>query len=202
VWWEEKSQAPAAFATEILAATKSPTDALAEAIIQLNNLGKLDPEFAKLFNLTAPDGAIAKAAGSNATEARLAQLEREEQARKEAQETAQLHDRWAAEIESQIQEVVVANGLSFATPQDAAKFRSDLINTAAERGTETIAIAYELMEAARLKAAALEAKKTQKVNSKRAMRVVSKPTDAPSGSSGTKVTDWRSASRIAVDAAL
>lgn len=142
-WLEPRAKDPVFWVTEILSDTSSPTDAIAAAIVKLNEQGKLDPEFAKVFKLDAPENPVNRFNESFKTEERLNRLEQFESAALEKETKAQSLQR----IEQELDDVIVAHK-GTVTPL----LRKEILDIVVEKnGKIDFDSAYELHEARKAK---------------------------------------------------
>lgn len=151
---------PVQWVTEIVSGASDPTAALAQALVALNNAGKLDPEFVKTFGLEAPE-LTGKATQAQA-EDRIARLEREREEERQAAEAKAARDAALAEYRSQWLEIVTDEGLTFGSPAEETAFKAELAAFAGQHQITDLRIAYAAMERQRERIAQREAQQKAK----------------------------------------
>ena len=184
-WYSQRQANPVAWGAEIAGQTGDATGFVAQLITELNGAGVLDPKFVEAFGLAAPDNAVAQAAAFGKAQDRIARLEAEQDAQRQAYEEQQMEAQVAQSIESELNQVVADNDLKFASAQEREKFRRELFTVATEYEIADLAKAYKVMKAeissadnsVKSKPVVNPERRVEAVQRKRAARAMSRPTD-------------------------
>lgn len=200
-WYKEKTAKPVDWLAEIATETGDATKAVALLINQLNEAGQLDPRFAEVFDLKAPDNPVNKIAGDASTEARIRELEAEREAARVERERAAEEAEVQASIEQQVFDLLEGEGVKFKSDREFRQFKIDLFETATNAGITDLKVAYELMQSRAEKSRAAEQRKKDALEKKRAQRVVSKPEPAAAtADADRRYSTVDEAARAAMDA--
>lgn len=202
-WVEQRSKDPVAWAAEIATATGNPTALVAALIRSLTDAGALERDFVEAFGLDAPDNPVVRTAKAKEGDDRVAELERKLAEREERERQEARQRELYTEYERQVQSIIEAEGLDFASDAEVQQFRVELFTFAKETGlVDNLTYAYAVMSRQREKAEADKRKRLEaEAAKKRKASVVSKkPGTAGAPVVEPKVTNgsYEEAARLAL----
>lgn len=131
-WLETRMADPAGWAREVVADSPNPTQTIAQAIVELNKQGLLDPAFAEQFKLEAPESAVAAAAEGGVQSKRLEELERRQKEQDEAARQQAENRQIVAQMFQDWEQLKVEQGLSFDSEEDEHTARRETLKFAIE----------------------------------------------------------------------
>lgn len=148
-WYQENMADPAGWATELIAESPDPTQAVAQAILALNEQNLLSDQFREAFNLEP----VERSFQQDATARKIAELEAklEERDRTDAQRAEV--QRALAAYEQTWTQIKAEEGLTFESPQAEAKAKAELVKFAREREITDLEAAYAALAYQRSKSA-------------------------------------------------
>jgi hypothetical protein len=129
---------------EIVSESPDPTAAIAKALYELANEGKLDAEFVNTFGIDA--GEVAKRATESKRDTELEQLRKKVEDRERTEAEQRAIQEQAKKYESQWTEIKSGHGLDFQTRDDEIAAKRELLQFAMNnRMAHSLQDAYDLM---------------------------------------------------------
>jgi len=143
-WYESRAANPTDWVKEIISESPDPTAAIAKALYELANDGKLDPEFVSTFGIDA--GEVAKRATESKRDTELDELRRkvEDRERTEAEQKAIREQ--AQKYQSEWDEIKKSHTLEFDSRDAEIEAKRELLQFAMNnRMAHSLTDAYDLM---------------------------------------------------------
>jgi hypothetical protein len=143
-WYESRASNPTDWVKEIVSESPDPTAAIAKALYELANEGKLDAEFVQTFGIDA--GEVAKRATELKRDSELDSLRKkvEERERSEAEQRAIQEQ--ARKYQSEWDDIKQSNSLAFDNRDDEISAKRELLQFAMNnRMAHSLKDAYDLM---------------------------------------------------------
>lgn len=201
-WYTSRANDPSGWVAEIVSAASDPTAVFAVALRDLADKGMFDPEFVKVFGLTAPDNPVNRKASEKAADKRVAELERKLTEREERESAEQQQVALVTEYERQLENIIAEESIKFSSAKEEQEFRIELLTFAKENDLyDNLEVAYAVMARSRAKVEReRNAQKAQTVTKKRKAQVISRPssTTAPDAPEKVKGGDYEAAARLAL----
>lgn len=143
-WYESRAANPTDWVKEIISESPDPTAAIAKALYELANDGKLDAEFVKTFGIDAGD--VAKRATESKRDTELDQLRKKVEDRERSESEQRAIQEQAKKYESQWSDIKSGHGLNFTTRDDEIAAKRELLQFAMNnRMAHSLQDAYDLM---------------------------------------------------------
>ena len=143
-WYESRAANPTDWVKEIVSESPDPTAAIAKALYELANEGKLDAEFVSTFGIDA--GEVAKRATESKRDTELEQLRKKVEDRERTEAEQRAIQEQAKKYESQWSEIKSGHGLNFETRDDEIAAKRELLQFAMNnRMAHSLTDAYDLM---------------------------------------------------------
>ena len=143
-WYESRAANPTDWVKEIVSESPDPTAAIAKALYELANEGKLDAEFVSTFGIDA--GEVAKRATESKRDTELEQLRKKVEDRERTEAEQRAIQEQAKKYESQWTEIKSGHGLNFETRDDEIAAKRELLQFAMNnRMAHSLTDAYDLM---------------------------------------------------------
>jgi len=151
-WYEQRASSPSNWIAEIASQSQDPTSTVATALYSLAQAGMLDPKFVETFGIDS--GQIAETAKTHRIESEVEKLRREMQERDAAEaqrnsatQRQQLIQQRAAIYEQEWEQIKATKNLDFATFEDEATAKKQLLQFAMEnRLGKSLIDAHDLFE--------------------------------------------------------
>jgi hypothetical protein len=143
-WYESRAANPTDWVKEIVSESPDPTAAIAKALYELANEGRLDAEFVKTFGIDA--GEVAKRATESKRDSELDELRKkvEDRDRSEAEQRAIREQ--AQKYQSEWDAIKQSKSLDFSTRDDEIAAKRELLKFAMNnRMAHSLTDAYDLM---------------------------------------------------------
>ena len=143
-WYESRAANPTDWVKEIVSESPDPTAAIAKALYELANEGKLDAEFVSTFGIDA--GEVAKRATESKRDTELEQLRKKVEDRERTEAEQRAIQEQAKKYEAQWSEIKSGHGLNFETRDDEIAAKRELLQFAMNnRMAHSLTDAYDLM---------------------------------------------------------
>lgn len=143
-WYESRAANPTDWVKEIISESPDPTAAIAKALYELANEGRLDSEFVKTFGIDA--GEVAKRATESKRDSELDELRKKVEDRERTEAEQRAIQEQARKYQSEWDDIKSSHTLDFETRDDEIAAKRELLNFAmTNRMAHSLKDAYDLM---------------------------------------------------------
>jgi len=143
-WYESRAANPTNWVKEIISEAPDPTAAIAKALYELANEGRLDSEFVKTFGIDA--GEVAKRANESKRDSELDALRKKVEDRERTEAEQRAIQEQAKKYQSEWDSIKESHTLNFQTRDEEIAAKRELLQFAMNnRMTHSLNDAYDLM---------------------------------------------------------
>jgi hypothetical protein len=201
-WYESRASNPTGWVKEIISESPDPTSAIAKALYELANEGKLDAEFVATFGIDA--GEVAKRATESKRDSELDALRKKVEDRERSEAEQRAIQEQARKYQSEWDDIKSSHTLDFASKNEEIEAKRELLQFAMNnRMAHSLKDAYDLMllRTGRMGQPKAESAKAdpQVTEKKRASRAVTPKSSATGAPRAKKPTSVREAALLSLE---
>jgi len=143
-WYDSRAANPSDWVKEIVSESPDPTAAIAKALYDLANEGRLDPEFVKTFGIDS--GEVAKKATESKRDSELEQLRKKVEERERTETEQRAIQEQARRYQSEWDSIKASHSLAFEDKGSEVEAKRELLNFAlTNKMSHSLKDAYDLM---------------------------------------------------------